>query len=72
MLLKTSLFYVRKYCFPVNAEKIRGYRWFEKVLEIKPDGQEEYHEKGLSMTKLSSYNALISYNKAIKNQSRLL
>jgi hypothetical protein len=37
-----------------------------EVLEIKPDSQEEYYEKGLSITKSSRYNALISYNKAIK------
>lgn len=52
---------------PVNAENYRGYRWFGEVLKIKPDGQGEYHEKGLSMAKLGRYDdALISYNTAIK------
>lgn len=45
----------------------RGYRWFGEVFKIKPDGQEEYYEKGLAMAKLGRYDdALISYNKAIK------
>ena len=34
----------------------RGYRWFGEVLNIKPDGKEEYYEKGLSMAKLGRYD----------------
>ena len=34
----------------------RGYRWFGEVFKIKPDGQEEYHGKGLSMAKLGRYD----------------